>query len=235
MHFPVPLQPVLRRTFRLNNSRINNRLPVAKEGLPFIGISGGLTLVFLALGYSVLAASGLLITLFIVFFFRDPEREQPITPKAVLSPADGRILEVRKIDNTANPLGVQTLKVSIFMSLFNVHVNRIPLEGAVERIDYHSGKFFSADLDKASEQNENNRLMLKTPDSQRIVVIQIAGLIARRIVCWVAPGDHVTRGQRFGMIRFGSRLEVFLPSNARITVDKGQKVTAGETILGYLQ
>jgi len=234
VHSPDRLQPLFRRAFTLKHSQINNRLPVAKEGLPFIGISGGLTLVFLALGSSVLFALGLLVTFFIVFFFRDPEREQPAILKAVLSPADGRILEVRKIDNATNPMGAQALKISIFMSIFNVHVNRVPVEGVIEGIDYHAGKFFSADLDKASEQNENNRVMLRTPDSQKMVVIQIAGLIARRIVCWVAPGDHVTRGQRFGMIRFGSRLEVFLPYNARITVETGQKVTAGKTILGHL-
>ncbi len=121
------------------------------------------------------------------------------------------------------------------MSVFNVHVNRMPVEGSVIKIDYHAGKFFSANLDKASEQNENNRVTLRTPDAQEIVVIQIAGLIARRIVCWIAEGDRVYKGQRFGLIRFGSRLEVFLPNSTKVTVKKGQKVIAGETIIGYLQ
>ena len=226
---------MFRRAFELDNSRINNRLPIAKEGFPFIGIGGGLTLLFLFLGYSFWFVLGLLITFFILFFFRDPERKQPAIPNAVLSPADGRILEIERIDNTGNALGQPALKISIFMSVFNVHVNRIPMGGSIEQIDYHAGKFFSANLDKASEQNENNRVTLRAPDSRKIVVIQIAGLIARRIVCWVSPGDHVERGQRFGLIRFGSRLEVFLPGDARITAKKGHKVTAGETIIGYFQ
>ena len=219
----------------MDKSRINNRFPVAREGFPFIGISSGLTLIFLFLGHSVFFAIGLLITFFVVFFFRDPEREQPNIPHAVLSPADGRILAVERIDHSNNPLGAPGLKISIFMSVFNVHVNRIPVGGSIQKINYHPGQFFSANLDKASEQNENNRVTLRTPDAQEIVVIQIAGLIARRIVCWIAEGDRVDRGQRFGLIRFGSRLEAFLPTNTRITVSKGQKVTAGETIIGYLQ
>ncbi len=192
-------------------------------------------MIFLFLGHSVFFAIGLLITFFVVFFFRDPEREQPNIPHAVLSPADGRILAVERIDHSNNPLGAPGLKISIFMSVFNVHVNRIPVGGSIQKINYHPGQFFSANLDKASEQNENNRVTLRTPDAQEIVVIQIAGLIARRIVCWIAEGDRVDRGQRFGLIRFGSRLEAFLPTNTRITVSKGQKVTAGETIIGYLQ
>ncbi len=218
----------------MNNSRIHNQLPVAKEGLPFIGISAGVTLLFLLLGWSVLFLFALLVTAFVVFFFRDPERKPPSPPNAVLTPADGRILGVEEIPHSRNPFGEACLKVSIFMSVFNVHVNRNPFNGTVEKITYHSGKFFSANLDKASEQNENNQVTLRTPDAQKIVVIQIAGLIARRIACWVQEGDSLIRGQRFGLIRFGSRLEVLLPKEARITVEKGQKVTAGETIIGYL-
>ena len=142
---------------------------------------------------------------------------------------------MERIDHSGNPLGEPGLKISIFMSVFNVHVNRTPVGGSIERIDYHAGKFFSANLDKASEQNENNQVTLQTPDSQKIVVIQIAGLIARRIVCWVTTGDLLDRGQRFGLIRFGSRLELFLPDNATVIAEKGQRVTAGETIVGYLQ
>ena len=133
---------MFRRTFELDNSRINNRLPIAKEGFPFIGISGGLTLVFLLLGYSVFFISGFLLTFFIVFFFRDPERKPPTIPNAALSPADGRVLKVEQIDKLSNPLGEPALKISIFMSVFNVHVNRIPLEGSIEQIDYHRGRFF---------------------------------------------------------------------------------------------
>ena len=158
-----------------------------------------------------------------MFFFRDPERVQPNIPNAVLTPADGRILAVKQIDHSNNPLGAPGLKISIFMSVFNVHVNRIPVGGSIEKIDYHAGQFFSANLDKASEQNENNRVTLRTPDAQKIVVIQIAGLIARRIVCWITEGDRVDRGQRFGLIRFGSRLEAFLPTTQESPYKKGKK------------
>ena len=120
------------------------------------------------------------------------------------------------------------------MSVFNVHVNRIPIGGTIEKITYHPGKFFSANLDKASEQNENNQITLQTANSKKIAFIQIAGLIARRIACWVEKGDRVNAGQRFGLIRFGSRLEVYLPEDSKITVQVRQKVKAGETVIGYL-
>lgn len=120
------------------------------------------------------------------------------------------------------------------MSIFNVHVNRIPIGGTIQEIIYRPGSFFSANLDKASELNENNMITLKTPDSRKIVFIQIAGLIARRISCWVKEGDHVAAGQRFGLIRFGSRLEVYIPGDSRITARIHQKVKAGKTIIGYL-
>ncbi len=123
---------------------------------------------------------------------------------------------------------------AIHMSIFNVHVNRIPIEGTVKNIDYHPGKFFSANLDKASEQNESNRITLQTPEARKIVFVQIAWLIARRIVCWVKDGDHMRTGQRFGLIRFGSRLEVYLPHDTQITARLGQKVSAGVTVIGYL-
>ena len=133
-----------------------------------------------------------------------------------------------------NPLGQPSIKVSIFMNIFNVHVNRIPFGGTIKKISYHPGKFLSANLDKASEQNENNRVTLETVDSREILVIQIAGLIARRIACWIEKGDSVKTGQRFGLIRFGSRLEVFLPEDSRIVARVRQKVKAGETVIGYL-
>ena len=218
----------------LNESRIHNRWPVAREGIPFIGIAVGLTLLFAWWGITWAAVLTGLVALFVIFFFRDPERAHTASPGAVLSPADGTILHVLRLTDGANPLGQPALKVSIFMSVFNVHVNRIPAEGIVTDISYHPGKFFSANLDKASTQNESNRITLETPDAARIVVIQIAGLIARRIACWIRPHDRVGSGQRFGLIRFGSRLEVFIPDGGRITVRHGQKVKAGETVIGYL-
>ena len=174
-------------------------------------------------------------TLFTCFFFRDPERRSDSPEKALLSPADGRVLSVERIEAEKSPSGADAFKVSIFMSLFNVHVNRVPCSGTIRKISYRAGKFFAASLDKASELNERTMLYLDTEDNKRIVFIQIAGLIARRIVCWLEKDDEVTKGQRFGLIRFGSRLEVFMPADSLIEVEPGQKATAGKTVLGYLQ
>ena len=207
---------------------------MAKECLPFVLISLVITILFLYLGLVVVAVLSGIITIFIIYFFRDPERKNSADPKSVLTPADGRILEIRHIRNIDNPLGRPAIKISIFMSIFNVHVNRIPIRGTIGEISYHPGKFFSANLDKASKYNENNVLILHTYDSRKIAVIQIAGLIARRIACWVKEGSEVEAGQRFGLIRFGSRLEVFLPGDSRIIVQPNQKVKAGETIIGYM-
>jgi phosphatidylserine decarboxylase len=215
-------------------NRINNKLPLAKEGFPFIFIGIGITLVFAVLGWATLTVITSLLTLFVIYFFRDPERHPSKAENAVMSPADGRILEIKYVADEDNPLGQLSTKVSIFMNVFNVHVNRIPVKGIVKKISYHPGKFLSADLDKASEQNENNRITLETDDSREILVIQIAGLVARRIACWIEKGDTVETGQRFGLIRFGSRLEVFLPRGSDIAVQVGQKVKAGETVIGYL-
>jgi len=215
-------------------NRINNKLPLAREGFPFIFIGIGTIVIFAALGWMTLTIIASIITLFVIYFFRDPERHPLEAKNAVFSPADGRILETRNVIGEDNPPGQSSIKVSIFMNVFNVHVNRIPIEGTIKAVSYHPGKFLSADLDKASEQNENNRITLKTDDSREIMVIQIAGLVARRIACWIQKGDTVKTGQRFGLIRFGSRLEVFLPEDSNIVVQIGQKVKAGETVIGYL-
>jgi len=167
-------------------------------------------------------------------FFRDPDRRNDTAPGSILTPADGTILEIKHLDDLNNPLGKPALRISIFMSIFNVHVNRFPVAGTVKKITYRPGRFFRANLDKASEFNENNRIMLKTSDSRTIMVIQIAGIIARRIACWIKEGDRLEAGERFGLIRFGSRLEVYLPEDSRITAQPGQKVKAGETVIGYL-
>jgi phosphatidylserine decarboxylase len=219
----------------LDESRVYNRWPVAKEGLPFILPSAGVTLLFLYLGVLPVAILTGLISFFIIFFFRDPDRRAHVSPRAVLAPADGKILEVKSLGmDDRNPLGEPAVRVSIFMSVFNVHVNRIPVSGAIRGVAYHPGKFFSANLDKASQLNEKNTVILESDDSLKIVFVQIAGLIARRIVCWVTEGDAVTAGQRFGLIRFGSRVEVYLPRQSRITARKGEKVKGGRTVIGYL-
>jgi len=208
-------------------------LPIAKEGFPFIG--GGIVLSIASALLGLMATSIILglLTLFVVYFFRDPERGLPQEPNALVAPADGKLLKVETLKPSHSPLDIETVKLSIFMSLFNVHVNRCPTEGIVEEIIYEPGKFFSANLDKASEQNEKNKIFLEAPRVGKIMLVQIAGLIARRIVCWIRPGEKVSLGQRVGLIRFGSRVEVYIPATCRVVVKEGQKVKAGQTIIGY--
>ncbi len=219
---------------RLETTRIHNRLPVAREGIPFISIGCFVSLILFLSGLFILPVVTALLTLFTIYFFRDPDREIQAQERAVLSPADGKVVEIRKFEDDVNPLGEPALRVSIFMSVFNVHVNRIPANGRITRISYHPGKFLSANLDKASAENENNKILLETDDGKRLMTVQIAGLIARRIVCWIKENDQVIAGNRFGLIRFGSRLDVYLPLDSQITVQLRQKVRAGESRLGYL-
>jgi phosphatidylserine decarboxylase len=214
--------------------RIHNRIGIAREGFPFAGIGLAMTLLFLFLNVVSLAIVAGAFTLFILYFFRDPERESEVQERAVLTPADGKILGAWTLESGENPLGTRAVKVSVFMSLFDVHVNRIPTGGRISRISYRPGAFFAANLDKASDKNEQNAVTLDTHDGKQIVFVQIAGLIARRIACWVREGDEVQAGQRFGLIRFGSRVDVFLPEGSRVEVLPRQKVKAGKTIIGYL-
>lgn len=218
----------------MDNTHTNNRWPLAREGLPFVIISSALPFIFLYFGLVILAILAGILSLFVIFFFRDPYRYISVPDRAVLTPADGTVIEIRRLEDSNNPLGSPAVKISVFMSIFNVHVNRIPIGGVIKNITYNPGKFFSANLDKASKYNENNRLIIETPGSRRVVVIQIAGLIAKRISCWVNDGDHVVAGQRFGLIRFGSRLEVYLSGDSQITAQVRQKVKAGKTIIGYV-
>jgi phosphatidylserine decarboxylase len=209
--------------------------PVHREGLPFIGIFA-LASLFLFWLWSPLGWIGTVATVWCVYFFRDPERVTPIREGIVVSPADGRI---SRITNAVPPpeleLGARAVpRVSIFMSVFDCHVNRSPVTGKIERIIYHHGAFLSADLDKASENNERNSLVISV-DKSRIGVVQIAGLVARRIVCFVREGTSVGAGERIGMIRFGSRLDVYLPEGVRPLVAEGQTAIAGETIIADLR
>jgi len=214
--------------------RIHNRLGIAREGFPFIGIGSAVTLLFLFLGLVSLTIVTGALTLFMLYFFRDPDRRADVQEKDVLTPADGRVVGVWNLESGENALGTRAVKVSVFMSLFDVHVNRIPAGGRISRISYRPGAFFAANLDKASEKNEQNAVFLDTRGGSRIVFVQIAGLIARRIACWVGEGDEVQAGQRFGLIRFGSRVDVYLPEGSRVVVQPGHNVKAGKTILGYL-
>jgi phosphatidylserine decarboxylase len=217
-----------------SRNRIHNRLKVAREGLPFIGLGLAVCLLSVFLDFEIAAVVMGGLTLFTAYFFRDPERWCDHAEECVLAPADGKILSVQKLEGSENLLGEPATKVSIFMSIFNVHVNRIPVNGRIAAVRYFPGRFFSANLEKASAQNEHNRITLQTEEKSRIVFVQIAGLIARRIACWVREGDVVKAGQRFGLIRFGSRMDVYLPSHIRVVAGKGQRVKAGESILGYL-
>ena len=207
---------------------------MAREGLPFIALGCGLAVLFFFLGMQPLAILTGIFGLFSVFFFRDPNRKSSVPDKAVLSPADGMIIRIGNIEDDDNPLGEPACKISIFMSIFSVHVNRSPIGGIVRMISYHQGQFVSANLDKASDKNERNSITLETSDSRKIVFIQIAGLVARRIVCWLTEGDRVQPGQRIGLIRFGSRLDVYLPRDSKVTAGLKQKVRAGESVIGYL-
>jgi phosphatidylserine decarboxylase len=191
------------------------------------------TAVFALLGLPALALSLLGVTSFVCFFFRDPERLIPEEKGAVVSPADGKILGVGIVQE-GEFAAEKMLKVSIFMSVFNVHVNRIPDDGKVTEIAYYPGKFFSANLDKASESNERNAVSMEISGGRKLIVVQVAGLIARRIICRIRKGDHLRRGERFGIICFGSRLDLYLPADTVPIVSTGDKVLAGKSILGHL-
>lgn len=207
------------------------RIPIAKEGFPIIIsiLTAGLIIGSLNLFFGLpLIAFGI----FSLWFFRDPEREVPFLPKAIVSPADGRVIKIEEL-NDERFLKAPAKKVSIFMSVFNVHVNRIPYDGVVEDIYYNPGKFFVASLDKASDLNEQNAVVIRTDDKGKIAFVQIAGLVARRIVCRLSKGDSVRKGERFGMIKFGSRLDVYMPENVQVAVTLNQKVKAGVSVIGY--
>ncbi|PKN69484.1 MAG: phosphatidylserine decarboxylase family protein [Deltaproteobacteria bacterium HGW-Deltaproteobacteria-10] len=206
---------------------------IAQEGYPFILLSLIITVFIAFLGICWLLVLSSLISFFIIWFFRNPERHFHEEEKVVISPADGKVIKVEDVEMNDTITG-KYKKISIFMNVFNVHVNRIPHSGKIEAINYHEGKFVSTNLDKASSDNERNAIQIRTENGSAIWAVQIAGLIARRIVCWIRVGDAVTKGERFGLIRFGSRVDVYLPPDSRIAVKVGQKVRAGETSLGYL-
>jgi phosphatidylserine decarboxylase len=212
----------------------NQNQPVASEGYPFIALFAFITLVFALLGWGFLTLLLLGLTLFTVYFFRNPERCMPQEPGSVLSPADGKVIFVGEVQEERY-FQDRVVKVSIFMSVFNVHVNRVPFGGKVVDMFYNKGEFFNASLDKASLQNEQAGLLIETDGGQRLLVVQIAGLIARRIVTYPVVGDLLERGQRYGLIRFGSRVDVYFPPGANVLATVGDHTVAGETILAYLE
>jgi phosphatidylserine decarboxylase len=207
--------------------------PIAKAGYPYIFAAAFVTAVFALLGLTAPAMAGLAAAFCICMFFRDPDRVVPAAEGAIVAPADGKVVLVEK-ETDCPYLEGRWAKVSIFMSVFNVHVNRVPFEGAVEKTVYCPGKFFNASFDKASKFNERNAVVVETADGKQVCFVQIAGLIARRIVCAVQEGDEVKRGQRMGMICFGSRVDVYVSPECRLAVGKGDRTFGGSTILGYM-
>ena len=216
------------------NSIRSQLAPINPEGYPFIGAFALASLILFWL-WTPLGWLGTLLTLWCAYFFRDPPRVTPVSDRLVVSPADGRVsLVTNAVPPPALALGDKPLpRVSIFMSVFDCHVNRAPVSGRIERTVYTPGKFLNADLDKASEDNERNALVIAGA-AGRIGVVQIAGLIARRIVCWVKDGQEIGAGERIGMIRFGSRVDVYLPAGTAPLVSEGQTSLAGETIIAEL-
>ncbi|MGB5158341.1 phosphatidylserine decarboxylase [Desulfobacterium sp. N47] len=211
----------------------NSAFPIAAPGYYFIIATFFATVVFALAGVVSLATICFTLTLFVCWFFRNPERVTPMVDGAVVSPADGKVIIIEPLSESPFSKGA-CIKISIFMSVFNVHVNRIPHEGKVINISYFPGKFFNASFDKASKENEHNAILIETEKGKKICAVQIAGLIARRIICRLKHGDIVKRGERFGMICFGSRLDVYLPADSKICVAVGNKIKAGSGILGYL-
>lgn len=207
--------------------------PVAVEGYPFIGLFAFVALFFAALHWAFLALIFLLLTFFSIYFFRNPERMVPAEENVVIAPADGKIVYVGKVMEDRF-FGGEALKVSIFMSVFNVHINRAPFRAKVLETFYRRGSFVNAALDQASLENEQAGLLLETPTGAKVLCVQIAGLIARRIVSYPEAGDSLMPGQRYGLIRFGSRVDLYLPVETQLQVAQGEITTAGETILGRL-
>jgi phosphatidylserine decarboxylase len=208
---------------------------VHREGWPFIAAAVALALL---LGSFWSPAFWLLIIIagWMTIFFRNPVRVIPVAPGLVVSPADGRVEPtVRVVPPVELGLGETPLtRVSVFMNVFDCHINRAPVPGRVERIAYKPGKFLSADMDKASDDNERNGLVIRTDSGTRLGVVQVAGLVARRIVCWTREGERLEAGERFGMIRFGSRLDVYLPEGSTVAVHARQRAVSGETVLAFL-
>lgn len=208
-------------------------VPFAKEGFPFIGATAGITLIAGWLGWIPIAAVAGILTLFVSWFFRNPPRVIPQGPRLVVAPGDGKVLAV---DEEFEPryLKDRAIRISIFLNVFDVHINRIPCEGTIEDVQYQPGLFLVASKPGATLKNEQNAVMIKTVEEAKVLCVQVAGLIARRIVCWVNARDRAVRGERYGLIRFGSRMDTYLPIGTAIKVAVGDRVKGGETILGVL-
>ena len=211
----------------------NYGIPVAAEGWPFILPLAIATVLLFALGWQGAGVAALVLALFVLFFFRDPERIVPREKDVVVSPADGRVIVIKDVYEP-DYLKQDVKQISIFLSVFNVHVNRAPCGGAVEAVKYNPGKFHVASADKASLDNEQTAMVIAN-GKKKILVKQIAGLIARRIVCYARPGDTIKAGERYGLIRFGSRVDLFLPKDSELRVQVGDRIKGGRDIIGALK
>ena len=209
-------------------------VPFAKEGFPFIGAAAGLTLITGLLGWLPVAVAAAMLTLFVSWFFRNPPRVIPQGPRLVVSPGDGKVLAVEE-EFEPRYLKDRAVRISIFLNVFDVHINRIPCEGIIEDVQYQPGLFLVASKPHATLKNEQNAVMIKTVEGAKVLCVQVAGLIARRIVWWVNPRDPAVRGERYGLIRFGSRMDTYVPVGTAIRIAVGDRVKGGETILGELQ
>lgn len=209
-------------------------VPFAKEGIPFIGAAAGVTLLAGLLGWTVAAVVAAFLTLFVSWFFRNPARVVPQGPRLVVAPGDGKVIAIEE-EFEPRFLKDRSIRLTIFLNVFDVHINRMPCDGVVEDVQYQPGLFVVASKPEATLTNEQNALMIRTVEGVKVLCVQVAGLIARRIVCWVSPKDRAIRGERFGLIRFGSRMDTFVPIGTSLRVAVGDRVKGGETILGELR
>ena len=210
------------------------RISIVSDGFRFIIPLLILSAIVIYFKFLILSIVLSILTIFIISFFRDPERKILEGKGIVVSPADGRVVKIQTVkDDTI--YGGDAVCISIFLSIFNVHVNRAPYEGVIKKVIYNHGKFLAAFDDKASLLNEQNSILIESQNGEKVLVKQIAGLIARRIVCWVKEGDRVERGMRYGLIRFGSRVDIFLPPNTELNVKVGDKIKGGINIIGRLK
>jgi phosphatidylserine decarboxylase len=217
----------------------NQNTPIAREGYPFIAAFAVLAFAGVFSAWKICSvamfcfgALFVLLTLFTLCFFRNPERTPPSDERAVVAPADGTVIVIDRVPQT--PLNQEALKISIFMSVFNVHINRVPFSGKIMELTHVPGRFFDARDERASCENERTTVVLETASGVRLAFVQIAGLIARRIVCYPKTGDQLERGKRYGLIRFGSRVDVYLPVDVKLLVKLGDKTISGETVLARL-
>ena len=208
-------------------------IPFAKEGIPFIGAAVGITLLAVWLGWIIVAVGASILTLFVSWFFRNPSRVVPQGPRLVVASGDGKVIAIEE-EFEPRFIKDRSIRLTIFLNVFDVHINRIPCEGVIEEVRYQPGLFRVASRPDATVVNEQNALMIRTVEGGKVLCVQVAGLIARRIVCWISPGDRAVRGERFGLIRFGSRMDTFLPLGTVVKVAVGDRVKGGETILGEL-